>query len=61
MREKAHPDKSLITVELSPKGNEIRQKYMAYNKPVRNRAQTEFLQRWMKVVSDKNMKSKLTA
>ena len=53
MREKAHPDRSLITVELSPDGKTIRQKLLSYNRPIRNKAQTEFLQRWMKFVSKK--------
>lgn len=48
MRETAHPDKSLITVELSPDFRQIRQKYLAYNQPVRSRSQSEFLERWMR-------------
>ena len=48
LREVAKPDKSLITIELSPDGRNIRQKYLAYNQPVRNRSQSEFIDRWMK-------------
>ena len=48
MRETAHPDKSLITIELSPNGREIRQKYLAYNKPIHNKSQSEFIERWLK-------------
>ena len=48
MREKSLPNKSLITVELSPNGLTIRQKYKAYNKPINNKSQTEFLERWLK-------------
>lgn len=48
MREVAHPEKSLVTIELSPNGKTIRQKYLAYNQPIRNKSQSEFLDRWMK-------------
>lgn len=48
MREKKDPDKSLITIELSPDGKTIRQKLMAYNQPIRNKSQTEFINRWNK-------------
>lgn len=48
MREVAHPEKSLITIELSPNGKSIRQKYLAYNQPIHNKSQSEFLERWMK-------------
>lgn len=46
MREVAHPDKSLITIELSPNGKTIRQKFLAYNKPIHNKSQSEFIERW---------------
>lgn len=45
MREVANPEKSLITVEISANGK-IRQKFLAHNQPIRNKAQTEFLERW---------------
>ena len=48
MREKSYPKRSLITVELAPDGQTIRQKYKAYNKPINNKSQTEFLERWLK-------------
>lgn len=48
MREVARPDKSLITIELSPNGKTIRQKYLAYNQPIHNKSQSEFIERWMK-------------
>ena len=48
MRETANPDKSLITIELSPNGKSIRQKYLAYNQPIHNKSQSEFIERWMK-------------
>lgn len=48
MREVANPEKSLVTIELSPNGRSIRQKYLAYNQPIRNRSQSEFLDRWLK-------------
>lgn len=49
MREVKYPQKSLITIELSPTG-EIRQKYLAYNRPINNKAQTDFINRWIKRV-----------
>lgn len=52
LREKGRPDKSFVTVELEIVGGVpyIRQKYMAFNRPVRNKAVTEFLARWLNVV-----------
>ena len=47
MRETKHPDRSLITVELSPDCSTIRQKFLACNQQIRNKAQTEFLDRWL--------------
>ena len=47
MREKKTPKRSLITIELSPDGKTIRQKFLAYNKPIHNKSQTEFLNRWL--------------
>lgn len=48
MRESAHPEKSLITIELSPDCKTIRQKYLAHNIPIRNKAQSDFIARWHK-------------
>ena len=48
MREVAHPEKSLITIELSPNGDTIRQKFLAYNKAIHNKSQSEFIERWTK-------------
>lgn len=50
MREKNNPDKSLITIELTPKSTEIRQKYLAFNQPIRNKSQSEFIDRWLNCV-----------
>lgn len=47
MRETANPDKSLITIELSP-DNTIRQKYMSHNRPIRSKAHSDFIDRWVK-------------
>ncbi len=46
MREKNNPNKSLVTIELSTDGQRIHQKYLAYNRPIHNAAQSEFLERW---------------
>lgn len=48
MRETAHPETSLITIELSPDCRTVKQKYLAYNQPIRNKAQSEFIERWLK-------------
>ena len=47
MRRKDTPNTSLITVELSRDQMSIRQKFLAYNKPIHNKAQSEFLDRWL--------------
>lgn len=52
MREVARPEKSLITVELSPDNRSITQALIAYNKQIRNKSQREFLDRWLKYVRD---------
>jgi len=46
MRETAHPEKSLVTIELSPDCKTIRQKYLAHNQQIRNKSMTEFIERW---------------
>ncbi len=50
MRETAHPEKSLVTVELSPDCRTIRQKYLARNHTIRNKSITEFLNRWIRQI-----------
>ncbi len=44
VREVSNPGRSLATVELTPNG-EIRQKLLAYNRPIHNKALTEFIDR----------------
>lgn len=46
MRETSAPNRSLITVELSPDGKTVRQALCACNRQISNRAQSEFLERW---------------
>lgn len=48
MRETGQPDRSLITVELSPDCRTIRQKCLARNKNIHNKGQSEFLERWLR-------------
>lgn len=50
------PNRSLVTVELTPDGKTIRQKFLAYNRSIRNKAQTEFLDRWLKHIATLNKK-----
>lgn len=47
LREKATPNRSLVTIEINPKGTEIRQKYLAYNQPIRNKAISDFIDEWL--------------
>jgi hypothetical protein len=54
MRETAHPEKSLITIELSPTDT-IRQKYLSHNRPIRSKAHSDFIDRWMKHIRTKNI------
>ena len=51
MRQRKFPNKSVATVELTKTG-EIRQARLAFNKPVTNKAQNDFLKRWRKHVLD---------
>ena len=53
IRERNNPDRSLVTVELSPDGK-IRQKRLSYNRPVHSRAVSEFIDRWLKHVAAVN-------
>lgn len=46
LRETAHPEKSLVTIELSPDCKTIRQKYLARNQVIRNKAINDFIDRW---------------
>ena len=47
MREVARPEKSLITIEIDPDSYYVRQKFLARNQPIRNKAQTDFINRWI--------------
>lgn len=50
MRSTHTPSKCFVTVELSPDNKHIRQYLLAANRKVRNKAVTDFLQRWLKRV-----------
>ena len=54
LRERRNPEKSLVTIELSPDGMTVRQKYMAFNRPIHNKAITDFIDRWSDYVRDVN-------
>ena len=47
MRRVESPNKSLVSVELSPECNHIRQKYLAYNQPIRDKEISDFLDTWL--------------
>ena len=46
LRETAHPERSLVTIELSPDCRTIRQKSLAHNQQIRNKAINDFIERW---------------
>ena len=48
LRETKSIDKSLVTIEISPKDFSIRQKYMACNKPITNKNILNFIEKWKK-------------
>lgn len=48
MRETAHPERSLVTIELSPDCKTIRQKYLAHNHRIINKSINDFIDRWHK-------------
>lgn len=52
MREVAHPDRSLVSIELSPDCRTVRQKYLAYNTPIRNKSMSDFIDRWMRQINN---------
>ena len=60
VREVSSPDRSLATVELTKDGD-IRQKYLAYNRPIRNKALTEFIDRLSKNFKTVNASSRAVA
>lgn len=51
MRYTETPDRSLVTIELSPDLRTVRQKSLAYNRQIRNRSQSEFIERWLRQLS----------
>lgn len=52
MRRKTVPDRSFVTIELSPDLSTVRQKYEAHNQPLRNKEATEFIEEWQKHCKD---------
>ncbi len=56
MREKDNPDKSFISIELSPDGDYVRQKYLAFNRPVTNTKTLSVINKWHQSVKEKIIK-----
>lgn len=46
MRSLKNPESSLISIELDPSGQDIRQKYLAYNQYITNPDQLKFIKEW---------------
>ena len=52
MRRKTVPDRSFVTIELSPDLSTVRQKYEAHNQPLRNKEASEFIDEWQRHCKD---------
>lgn len=52
MRRCCAPEKSLITIEMSPDMETVRQKWMAYNTPVISQSQLSFISEWVKAIRE---------
>ena len=50
MRRCCAPEQTMVTVQLSADRKRIEHALMAYNKPIHNRAMTEFLEQWLSFV-----------
>ncbi len=46
------PEKSLITIEMSPDMKTVRQKLMAYNTQINSQTQLSFISEWVKAVQE---------
>ena len=51
MRAVSNPRRSIATVEIDPQESVIRQRFLAYNQPIREKEKTEFLDRWIGLVA----------
>ncbi len=51
MRAVSNPKRSIATVEIDPQESVIRQRFLAYNQPIREKEKTEFLDRWIGLVA----------
>jgi len=56
IRKVADPNHSLISVELSPDGSTVRQQFKAYNKPVIEKSQLDFIEKWNEYREEVNNK-----
>ena len=61
MRKKESPDTSLISIEIDPTGEFVRQKYLAYNRTIENKNQLQFLTKWDKFRQKINAKEDICA
>lgn len=52
MRRKTVPDRSFVTIELSPDLSTVRQKYEAHNQPLRNKDASDFIDEWQRHCKD---------
>ena len=51
MRAVSNQKRSIATVEIDPQESVIRQRFLAYNQPIREKEKTEFLDRWIGLVA----------
>ena len=53
MRAVSNPNHSIATVEIDPQESVIRQRFLAYNQPIREKEKTDFLDQWIKLVTER--------
>ena len=53
MRAVSNPNRSIATVEIDPQESVIRQRFLAYNQPIREKEKTDFLDQWIKLVTER--------
>ena len=53
MRSVSDPKRSIATVEIDPQESLIRQRFLAYNQPIRDREKNDFLDRWINLVKER--------
>ena len=53
MRAVSNPNRSIATVEIDSQESVIRQRFLAYNQPIREKEKIDFLDQWIKLVTER--------